>query len=133
MATSIGSSAEATTITDATQSQLQMSFAGAESIAGQYPKYADQITAAAEKAFLHGDQLAYTAGIIAILLGAALVFFLFPRHQEERRLLAAYHTEDAARTPASAAGVPERAAEDDVAGFPWGRDDHAPDGVKEEE
>ena len=114
MATSIGSSAEASTITDATQSQLQMSFAGAESMAGQYPKYADQITAAAEKAFLHGDQLAYTAGIVAILMGAALVAFLFPKHQEEKRLLATYHTEDEARTPASAGASPLEQPEERV-------------------
>jgi hypothetical protein len=106
MAGSIGSSAETTTITDATQSQLQMSFAGAESTAQQYPKYADQITAAAEEAFLHGDQWAYVAGIIAILVGAALVFFLFPRHDEEKRLLAAYHAEDATRTHAPAGEPP---------------------------
>ena len=85
-----------------------MSFAGAESAAEQYPKYADQITAAGEKAFLHGDQWAYVAGIIAILIGAALVFFLFPRHDEEKRLLAAYHAEDATRTHASA-GAPSSA------------------------
>jgi hypothetical protein len=97
MAASIGGSPEATTITQATQSHLQMSFAGAESVAEQYPKYADQITAAAEAAFLDGDQLAYIAGIIAILVGAALVFFMFPRHDEEERLLAAYHAEDQGR------------------------------------
>ena len=106
MAASIGSSAEANTITDATQSQLQMSFAGAESTAQQFPKYADQITAAAEKAFLHGDQWAYVAGIVAILIGAALVFFLFPRHDEEKRLLAAYHAEDATRMHAPAGAPP---------------------------
>jgi MFS transporter, DHA2 family, multidrug resistance protein len=109
MAASIGRSPEATTITQATQSHLQMSFAGAESVAEQYPKYADQITSAAEAAFLDGDQLAYIAGIIAILAGAALVFFMFPRHDEEERLLAAYHAEDAGtstpvQAPASAEG-----------------------------
>jgi DHA2 family multidrug resistance protein-like MFS transporter len=98
MMASIGTSPEASTVTEATQSQLQMSFAGAESIAQQHPKYADQITAAAEAAFLHGDHWAYAAGIVAILLGAALVFFLFPRHQEEERLLAAYQEEDAGST-----------------------------------
>jgi hypothetical protein len=34
---------------------------------------------------------------VAILLGAALVFFMFPRKDEEKRLLAAYHTQDTAR------------------------------------
>ena len=34
--------------------------------------------------FCRGTQWAYTAGIIAVRLGAALVFFLFPKHEEER-------------------------------------------------
>ena len=38
---------------------------------------------------------AYTAGIVAILIGAAIVFFLFPKRDEEQRLLASYHAEDA--------------------------------------
>ena len=39
--------------------------------------------------------MAYTAGIIAVLLGAALVFFLFPKKDEEEALLAHYAAEDA--------------------------------------
>ena len=50
----------------------------------------------AKASFLDGDQWAYLAGIVAILLGAALVFFLFPKQDEEQRLLASYHAEDAA-------------------------------------
>ena len=124
MAASIGASPEASTITAATQSHLQMSFAGAASVAKQYPKYADQITAAAETAFLEGDQLAYIAGIIAILIGAALVFFMFPRHDEEERLLAAYHAEDAGtRRVVSPASTRARARVD--AGAAAGRGERA--------
>ena len=83
-------------VTDSVQSQLTKSFAGAEAIAEQHPKYASQITAAAKTAFLQGDQWAYTAGIVAILLGATIVFFLFPKREDEERLLAEYHAEDAA-------------------------------------
>jgi hypothetical protein len=83
-------------ISDSVQSQLTKSFAGAEAIAEQHPKYASQITSAAKTAFLQGDQWAYTAGIVAILLGAAIVFFGFPKQEEEERLLAAYHAEDTA-------------------------------------
>ena len=36
-------------------------------------------------------------GIVAILLGAALVFFLFPKQDEGEELLAQYHAEDIAR------------------------------------
>ena len=59
---------------------------------------------AAKQSFLDGDQWAYTAGLVAVLLGAALVFFMFPKKDEEERLLAEYHAEDTrAREPASAA------------------------------
>jgi hypothetical protein len=56
----------------------------------------DNVIAGAKTAFLHGDQWAYTAGVVAILVGAVLVFFCFPKKQEEERLLAAYHAEDTA-------------------------------------
>ena len=53
------------------------------------------ITAGAKQSFLDGADWAYTAGIVAILLGATLVFFLFPRKQQEDELLAGYQREDA--------------------------------------
>jgi DHA2 family multidrug resistance protein-like MFS transporter len=86
-------------ITDSTQSHLTKSFAGAEVIAEQHPQYASQITAAAKKAFLEGDQWAYTAGLVAVLLGAVLVFLLFPKKEEEQQLLARYHEEDTVGAP----------------------------------
>jgi hypothetical protein len=58
----------------------------------------ENIVAGAKTAFLHGDQWAYSAGVVAILSGAVLVFFLFPRKQEEQELLERYHVEDAARS-----------------------------------
>jgi hypothetical protein len=85
-------------VSDSVEAQLTKSFAGAESIAQQYPRYADAITAAAKTSFLEGDQWAYTAGLVAVVLGAALVFFLFPRKDEEERLLAQYHCEDTSAT-----------------------------------
>ncbi len=81
-------------VTQQTQAALTKSFAGAEGIAEQHPQYATQIVAAARNSFLDGDQWAYVAGIVAIVLGAAVVFFLFPRKAEEEELLARYHTED---------------------------------------
>jgi EmrB/QacA subfamily drug resistance transporter len=78
------------------QSELTKSFSSAESTAARYPaSIQDEIVAAAKTAFLHGDQWAYTAGIVAVLLGAALVWFKFPKRAEEERLLASYHAEDA--------------------------------------
>jgi MFS transporter, DHA2 family, multidrug resistance protein len=88
-------------LTDGVDNQLTKSFAGAEEIAEQYPQYASQITAGAKESFLDGADWAYTAGIVAILLGATLAFFLFPRKDEEERLLTAYHAEDLKRTPVS--------------------------------
>jgi MFS transporter, DHA2 family, multidrug resistance protein len=92
MTSAIGSSGKH--VTNTTEAQLTKSFAGAEDTAQQYPHYASQITAAAQKSFLQGDQWAYTAGIIAVLGGAALVFFMFPKKEEEERLLTMYHAED---------------------------------------
>jgi MFS family permease len=76
------------------QNQLTKSFAGAEAVAQQYPQHASQITAAAKQSFLDGADWAYTAGILAVLLGAVLVFFLFPRKDGEQELLERYAAED---------------------------------------
>jgi MFS transporter, DHA2 family, multidrug resistance protein len=77
-----------------TEAQLQQSFAGAESIAELEPQYAQQILAGAKSAFVDGSNWAYMAGIVAIVLGAALVFFLYPRKDEEEKLLEQYAGED---------------------------------------
>jgi EmrB/QacA subfamily drug resistance transporter len=93
-------------ITTSVQNQLTMSFAGAADVAAQYPQYSDQILQAARESFLAGDQWAYLAGIVAVLLGAALVFLKFPHHDEERQLLAEYHDQDTVVAPAPAAPSP---------------------------
>jgi DHA2 family multidrug resistance protein-like MFS transporter len=82
-------------VSDSVQNTLTKSFAGAESVAAQHPQYASQITAAARASFLQGDQWAYVAGIVAIALGGALVFFLFPHKEAETSLLRAYRAQDA--------------------------------------
>ena len=69
--------------------------ASAETIAEQYPQYADAISQAAKQSFLSGQDWAYLAGIIAVVVGAVLVFFFFPKAQRERELLEQYRTEDA--------------------------------------
>jgi MFS transporter, DHA2 family, multidrug resistance protein len=81
-------------VSDSVANQLTKSFAGAEAIAQQHPQYSAQITAAAKTSFLHGDQWAYSAGVVAVLLGAVLVFFFFPRLEEEEELLVRYQAED---------------------------------------
>jgi MFS transporter, DHA2 family, multidrug resistance protein len=88
------------------QSQLTKSFAGAEAVAQQYPGSSKQITAAAKQSFLDGADWAYTAGVVAILLGATLVFFLFPKKEREGALLERYHAEDTAARVTVDSGVP---------------------------
>jgi len=90
----IASSANADKVTDSVQSELTKSFSSAADIAGQYPQYKDQIIAGAREAFLQGDHWAYIAGIVAVLLGAAVVARFFPRFDEEKRLLDEYASGD---------------------------------------
>jgi len=85
-------------VTESTQSVLTKSFSSASELAAQDPKYSDQIIAAAKSAFLDGDEWAYTAGIVAVVLGAVLVATLFPGRAKEQALLAQYHAEDVAAT-----------------------------------
>ena len=98
MTAAIGSSSGASQVTTTTETQLTKSFSGATSIAQQYPQYASQITAAARSSFLEGDRWAYLAGIVAVLLGGALVFFRFPKKDAEDALLEQYHAQDTADT-----------------------------------
>ena len=81
------------------QGELTKSFASAADTAARYPpSIQDNIVQGAKTAFLHGDQWAYAAGVVAVLLGAALVFLRFPGRDDERRLLAEYETADGAGT-----------------------------------
>jgi hypothetical protein len=82
------------------QSELTKSFSSAADTAARYPtSVQDNIIAAAKASFLQGDQWAYTAGIVAVLLGATLVFFFFPRVEREKELLATYAAQDADPVP----------------------------------
>ena len=91
-------SAAPQSVTDSTQSALTKSFSSAAALAAQHPKHSDQIIAAAKSAFLDGDQWAYTAGIVAIVLGAVVVATMFPGRDDEQALLAQYQAEDVAAT-----------------------------------
>jgi DHA2 family multidrug resistance protein-like MFS transporter len=86
-------------VSDEVQGELIKSFASADQVAQQYPRYADQIAAAARQSFLDGGDWAYTAGLIAIVLGALLVFFMFPRFEEEKQMLARFREEDSEAGP----------------------------------
>jgi MFS transporter, DHA2 family, multidrug resistance protein len=92
----ITASPNANQVSSNVEAQLTKSFSSAANTASQYPQYAKQITNAAKTSFVDGANWAYTAGIAAILVGAALVFFFFPNHDRELALLDEYHAEDTA-------------------------------------
>jgi len=94
-AAAIASSPNGKSVSQSVQAELQKSFSSAEAVAKQYPQYATQITAAAKTSFLQGANWAYAAGILAMLGGLALVFFLFPRKERELELHATYQAENA--------------------------------------
>jgi MFS transporter, DHA2 family, multidrug resistance protein len=90
----IAASPDKDQVTASTQSQLTKSFDSASAVAAQYPQYSQAIISAAKTSFLKGDRLAYTAGLVAVLIGAALVFFFFPRKDQEISLLEGYQATD---------------------------------------
>ncbi|MCU0270456.1 MAG: MFS transporter [Acidimicrobiales bacterium] len=92
----IAGSPEADQVSAQVEAQLTKSFASAADTAEQYPQYTDQIVAAARQSFVDGQHWAFLAGIVSVLIGGALVFFLFPKPDDEQRLLEAYRAEDAA-------------------------------------
>ena len=97
-------------ITSNIEGDLTKSFSSAESVARQYPHYADAITAGAKSSFVSGASWSYGAGMIAIGLGAALIFFLFPDKDAEQQLLREYEAQDTAAPDspdAAATGVQE--------------------------
>ncbi|MGZ7135591.1 MAG: MFS transporter, partial [Methanobacterium sp.] len=81
-------------ITSGVEVVLQKSFSSAAAVAAQNPQYSSQIIAGAKTSFLAGDQWAYIAGIIFILIGTAIVFYKFPKMEEEKKLLSQYHEAD---------------------------------------
>ncbi|MGB9937012.1 MAG: MFS transporter [Methanobacterium sp.] len=81
-------------ISSGIEATLQKSFSSAATLAQQHPQYYTPIINAAKTSFLAGDHWAYFAGIIAILIGATIVFYKFPKMEEEKKLLSKYHDED---------------------------------------
>jgi hypothetical protein len=91
----IASAPNGSSVSTSVESQLTKSFSSAANTAQQYPQYSKQIIAAAQTSFIDGANWAYFAGLVAIALGAAIVFFMFPKHDRELELLDRYHAEDA--------------------------------------
>jgi MFS family permease len=90
----IAASAQANKVNDAVQAQLTKSFGSAANTAEQYPAYATQIITGAKQSFVDGQDWAYVAGVVAVLLGAVLVATMFPKKDEEQAMLARYAAED---------------------------------------
>jgi MFS transporter, DHA2 family, multidrug resistance protein len=104
VASAIAAAPNGNQINDKTEAQLEQSFAGAENIAKAAPQYAKQILAGAKSSFVDGADWAYVAGIVAIVLGFAVVFFLYPKKDGEQALLAKYAEEDSAPGVTSVGG-----------------------------
>jgi hypothetical protein len=92
----IAASPQSSQVSTSVQSELTKSFDGAAEIAKQYPQYSQSIINAAKQSFTHGQDWAYAAGLIAVVVGGILVFFKFPKGEEEKRLLAEYAAADGA-------------------------------------
>lgn len=107
----IAASPQGEQVSSSTQSVLTKSFSSAADAAQLYPQYSTEIVEAAKTSFLSGADWAYTAGITAIFIGAALVFFLFPKKEPEQELLRAYHAEDTRTAPTAATGGVPRSAD----------------------
>jgi DHA2 family multidrug resistance protein-like MFS transporter len=91
----VATSPAANEVSTEVEGQLVRSFASAAEVADRYPQYADQIVTAARDAFVTGQRWAYLAGIVAVLVGMALVAACFPGPDRERELLAEYRDDDA--------------------------------------
>ena len=104
-------SASGTSVNSSVEAELTKSFSSAADTASRYPtSVQDNIIAGAKTAFLQGDQWAYTAGIVAVLLGATLVFFFFPKVEREQELLAQYAAEDSTAAPGEPEPPPQEGA-----------------------
>ena len=95
VASAIAGAPNKSQITSSVQSQLEKSFSSAADVAKEYPQYANAITAAAKASFLQGANWAYAAGVIAVVVGIVVVFFCFPKKDEEEELLDGYQERDA--------------------------------------
>ena len=76
----IAASPDAATSRPASRAQLTKSYASAEDVAAAVPAVRDRRSSAGGQGVVpRRRRVAYLAGIVAVLIGAALVFFVFPR------------------------------------------------------
>lgn len=72
---------------------LTKSFGSAVDLASKYPEYKTAVIQAARESFLAGANWAYASGIFAAILGAALVWFFFPKRDRERDMYREFGSE----------------------------------------
>jgi MFS transporter, DHA2 family, multidrug resistance protein len=105
VATQVAGAPNKARITETVETELTKSFSSAAATASRYPQYAKAIVAGAKESFVKGDEWAFAAGLIAIALGTALVFFAFPHKRHEGELMTEYQALDANTTGASDRGA----------------------------
>jgi len=75
-------------------SELEKSYSSAAAIAQSHPQNAAEIISGAKTAFLDGANWAYGVGVVVILIGALLVWAMFPSRSKETELLDRYQVID---------------------------------------
>ena len=91
----IASSGESAKVTENVEGELTKSFSSAADLASPVPAATPNRSSPPPRPpSCRATSWAYSAGIVAVLLGAALVFFFFPKRDEEEALLERYHAED---------------------------------------
>jgi len=75
-------------------SELEKSYSSAAAIAQSHPQNAAAIISGAKTAFLDGANWAYSVGVVVILIGALLVWTMFPSGSKETELLNHYQMID---------------------------------------
>jgi DHA2 family multidrug resistance protein-like MFS transporter len=91
----IAASPQASTVTGEVVTQLTKSYSGAETVAANYPQYSSQIITAANESFVNGQKLAYTAGLIGMVVGTALVWSMYPDKRREIEMFESFAGLDA--------------------------------------
>lgn len=86
----IAASPDGASVSDDVSLALRSSFASARHVAEQSPQYHDEILEAARQSLVAGAHGSYLVGAIAIVVGAAIVRFAIPPHDEETELLDRY-------------------------------------------
>ena len=92
---------EQSQLSDQAISLMTQSFTGAEQAAQSLPaQYSAGLLEAAKQAFTDGSNVAYAAGLVAVIAGLVIVVTLYPRKAKEAQVLEQYAEGDQ-RAPAS--------------------------------